>query len=55
MYVVCNEHLDIAIDEFVDVYEESPDLYKLDQVVFTEWTAPSHCDYCKNNPLYLVV
>ncbi|HOB34920.1 MAG: CxxH/CxxC protein [Firmicutes bacterium] len=55
MYVVCPEHLDQAIDEFVEVYEMPPDLYLLDKVSFTDWTAPQHCDFCQRAPVYLVV
>ncbi|SNS53180.1 CxxH/CxxC protein, BA_5709 family [Anaerovirgula multivorans] len=55
MYVVCNEHLDNAIDDFVDVYEQPPDLYELEAVTFTDWTAPRCCDYCDHIPRFLVV
>lgn len=55
MYVVCNKHLEDAIDEFVDVYEQPPDLYQLDQLSFTDWMTPKCCDYCSDAPKYLVV
>ncbi|MBO8168588.1 MAG: CxxH/CxxC protein [Thermoanaerobacteraceae bacterium] len=55
MYVVCAEHLDRAIDEFVEVYESPPDLYILDEVSFTDWITPSTCDFCDRAPHYLVV
>jgi len=55
MYVVCNEHLEIAIEEFVDGYEQSPDIFELDKVTFTDWTSPHNCDYCDKTPKYLVV
>lgn len=55
MYVVCNEHLENAIEEFVDVYEQPPDLYELEVVKFTEWSAPKTCDFCDRVPRYLVV
>ncbi|MEW9123498.1 MAG: CxxH/CxxC protein [Thermotaleaceae bacterium] len=55
MYVVCTEHLPEAIDEFVEVYEQPPDLYELDKVTFTEWTSPHTCDFCSHPPKYLVV
>ncbi|MCT4605772.1 MAG: CxxH/CxxC protein [Marinisporobacter sp.] len=55
MYVVCPEHLPEAIDEFVEVYEQPPDIYELDKVSFTDWTSPNTCDLCKNPPRYLVV
>lgn len=55
MYVVCEEHLDTAIDEFIEAFEEAPDIYKLEDVTFTEWTAPPQCSYCSCRPIYLVV
>lgn len=55
MYVVCADHLEQAIDEFVEVYETPPDLYELDAVSLTDWSAPSHCTFCSNAPVFLVV
>lgn len=55
MYVVCADHLEEAIDEFVDIYETPPDLYELERVSFTDWSVPSHCTFCKKPPVYLVV
>ncbi len=55
MYVVCVEHLDRAIDEFVEVYEAPPDIYRLQDIHFTAWTAPAACDFCRDQPEYLVV
>ncbi|MDR5658867.1 CxxH/CxxC protein [Serpentinicella sp. ANB-PHB4] len=55
MYVICNKHLEDAIDDFVEVYEQPPDLYQLDKVTFTDWLAPKTCDYCDHVPKYLVV
>ncbi|RKD32104.1 CxxH/CxxC protein [Thermohalobacter berrensis] len=55
MYVVCNEHLEIAIEKFIDVYEQPPDIYELDKISFTDWTSPHRCDFCDTKPKYLVV
>lgn len=55
MYVVCDEHLERALDEFVEIYEMPPDLYELDEVSTTDWAAPSHCTFCSKAPRYLVV
>lgn len=55
MFVVCNEHLNEAIDEFVDVYEQPPDVYELAKVSFTDWTSPNTCDKCDHVPRFLVV
>lgn len=38
MYVVCKEHLEIAIDMFVDEYEEAPDIVDLEETKFKDWT-----------------
>lgn len=55
VYVVCNDHLEEAIDDFLDVYDQSPDFYELDKISFTDWTTPNTCDYCDKKPKYLVV
>ncbi|MBP1932302.1 CxxH/CxxC protein (TIGR04129 family) [Ammoniphilus resinae] len=55
MFVCCREHIEIAIDEFVDEYEDAPDLYKLAETSFTAWTVPARCDFCEEEPIFLVV
>lgn len=55
MYVVCLEHLEVGIEEFVDVYEQSPDIYELEKVSFTDWSSPEKCDFCKEKSIYLIV
>jgi len=55
MYVTCEEHLEEAIDRFVEVYEAPPDLYLLENMSFTEWDQPATCDFCTKRPKYLVV
>lgn len=55
MYVVCGEHLEQAIDEFIEIYESPPDLYELKTLSLTEWETPSHCNFCERSPRYLVV
>ncbi len=55
MYVTCAEHLERAIDEFVEVYESPPDIYFLDKIAFTDWVRPQTCDFCDHRPKYLVV
>ncbi|MFS8541533.1 MAG: CxxH/CxxC protein [Tissierellales bacterium] len=55
MYVVCSEHLEDAIEEFVEIYEQPPDIYELEKVSFTDWTSPHRCNYCDRLPKYLVV
>lgn len=55
MQVCCQDHLERAIDDFVDELEEAPDIYLLKEITFTDWTAPSTCDFCDQQPVYLVV
>jgi CxxH/CxxC protein (TIGR04129 family) len=55
MHVVCKDHLEIAIDEFVDDYEEAPDIVDLQEVRFSEWDPPAHCEHCQGEARFLVV
>lgn len=55
MYVVCNDHLENAIEDFVETYEQPPDVYELEKVSFTDWASPHCCNYCEKRPKYLVV
>jgi CxxH/CxxC protein (TIGR04129 family) len=55
VYVVCAEHLEEALDEFVEEYDAPPDVYLLDDISFTAWTAPATCERCKNAAKYLVI
>lgn len=55
MYVVCMEHIEDAIDEFIVEYEQSPDIHELKKISFTEWESPNKCDFCDAKPRFLVV
>jgi CxxH/CxxC protein (TIGR04129 family) len=55
MIVVCEEHVEIAIDVFIDEYEEAPDVVDLRQTKFSAWEPPAHCVRCERTPRYLVV
>lgn len=55
MYAVCADHLEPAIDDFLEVYGAAPDVLLLRETPFTEWTAPPRCHYCQAEPIYLVV
>lgn len=55
MYAVCKEHLEIAIDQFVDEYEEAPDIVDLQKTRFAKWEPPAHCEHCEAAVLFLVV
>lgn len=55
MFVVCEEHLERAIEEFVDELLQAPDIYLLSDVKFKDWTPPVTCQFCSQNPKYLVL
>ncbi len=55
MYVVCADHLEEAIDEFLEEFGVPPDLYELEDLSCTDWTAPEQCQFCERVPEYLVV
>jgi len=55
VYICCKEHLELAIDHFVDNYEDAPDVYNLDDVTFTAWKAPNCCEFCQNESQFLVL
>lgn len=55
MYVVCKDHVELAIDMFVDEYEDAPDLINLEEVQFSDWTPPAHCDRCSQPARFLIV
>ncbi|MCW3488937.1 CxxH/CxxC protein [Dethiobacter alkaliphilus] len=53
MYAVCAEHVEQAIDLYVDEYELSPDLHRLEEYQ-KEKKVPDHCLYCSLPPVYLL-
>lgn len=55
MFVVCKAHIERAIDQFVDEYEEAPDIYELKNVRFSAWEPPATCEHCGEKPEVLVV
>ncbi|WP_217596530.1 CxxH/CxxC protein [Cohnella sp. GbtcB17] len=55
MYCVCKEHVELAIDTFVDEYEDAPDLVNLKETKFSAWDPPQHCEFCKEPVHFLVV
>ena len=55
MYCVCKQHVEIAIDRFVDEYEDAPDIVDLHVVKFREWEPPAACDECEAAPQFLIV
>ena len=57
MYCVCKGHVELAIDKFVDEYEDAPDIVSLVTMKFSEWEAPATCEMnnCDETAEYLVV
>jgi CxxH/CxxC protein (TIGR04129 family) len=55
MYVVCKDHVELAIDMFLDEYEEAPDIVDLREVRFTEWKPPETCERCEGEARFLVI
>lgn len=55
MYVVCREHVDMAIDEFIEEYLQVPDLYLLKELYFSRWKPGNKCEFCNSSPEYLVI
>ncbi|OXM84557.1 CxxH/CxxC protein [Paenibacillus rigui] len=55
MYVVCKDHLELAIDQFVDEYEDAPDIVDLEETRFPAWEPPAHCERCQEKARFLVV
>lgn len=57
MFVVCKEHLELAIERFVDEYEDAPDVVDLKETHFKDWNPPPTCEEkgCTCQGLFLVV
>jgi len=55
MYCVCREHIEKALDRFVDEYEDAPDLVDLKETAFADWQPPKTCDFCGEAAAVLVV
>jgi len=55
MYCVCKEHIEKALDRFVDEYEDAPDVVDLKETQFADWDPPRKCDFCEEPATFLVV
>ncbi|WP_274365022.1 CxxH/CxxC protein [Paenibacillus thermotolerans] len=57
MYCVCEEHLEIAIDRFIDEHEDAPDVVDLNEASFAAWEPPALCTEpeCGRKARFLVV
>lgn len=52
---MCKDHLELAIDQFVDEYEDAPDIVDLETARFPAWEPPAHCERCQEKARFLVV
>lgn len=55
MYVVCKDHVEDALEAFVDEYEDAPDVVDLKETEFSDWDPPAKCVYCDQHGEFLVV
>jgi CxxH/CxxC protein (TIGR04129 family) len=55
MYCVCKQHVELALDKFVDEYEDAPDMVDLSATEFADWDPPRKCDLCDQPAEVLVV
>lgn len=55
MYVVCKNHVERAIDRFVEEYEDAPDIVDLKETEFSDWDPPATCVECGEKAEFLVV
>ncbi|MBQ4901146.1 CxxH/CxxC protein [Paenibacillus sp. Marseille-P2973] len=55
MYVVCKDHVELAIDMFVDEFEEAPDVVDLEHTKFIDWEPPVTCEHCDHEAKFLIV
>lgn len=53
MFAACAEHIEQVIDEYVDRYEISPDLTRLDAAAPGP-AVPTNCLFCSRPPVYLL-
>jgi CxxH/CxxC protein (TIGR04129 family) len=49
MYKCCEEHIELAIDMYIDEREAAPEIEKI-----SVDKQALHCDFCKNQAIYIV-
>jgi CxxH/CxxC protein (TIGR04129 family) len=55
VFTVCMEHVEQAIDTYVNDYGQPPDLYRLDTVRFADWQPSGVCSFCNSKAVLLIV
>ncbi|WP_018131043.1 CxxH/CxxC protein [Effusibacillus pohliae] len=53
MITACEEHIDMALDEFVNTYQEPPELRLIEETTVFE-DCRSKCQFCGEPAKYLV-
>jgi CxxH/CxxC protein (TIGR04129 family) len=54
MLLVCEDHLELAIDIIVDDYEKAPELLTLEQAGLAQEQPPKQCARCEALAQYVV-
>lgn len=54
MIVVCLDHLERAIDEYLVEHEQAPDILNLEQARAQGLAIPPTCRYCGEKPGYVL-
>ncbi|MEX2415259.1 MAG: CxxH/CxxC protein [Paenibacillaceae bacterium] len=54
MLLVCEDHLDLAMDIIVDDYEKAPELLTLEQAGLAHEQPPQKCAHCEALAQYVV-
>lgn len=54
MFLACNDHLDLAIDEFTEKYQEPPDLFLVTQIKNQVFLGDTKCSFCGEEAVYVV-
>jgi|GEM_PF-138798 len=54
MFCVCREHVELAIDKFVDRYEDAPDLIDAKAAAQAGGQLPDRCEWCERPAEILV-
>ncbi len=55
MFIVCSAHIERAIDDFVNMTGEPPELLTLEQANLAPGRCPGKCNFCPAAPAYVVV
>lgn len=51
----CDEHLDMVIDDYINDYEESPDIYSVDDEDLEQELKVKKCKYCNEKAKYSIL